>query len=554
MSADWIKDEYNTITSPSSFYFFAWNVFNANSAAVANAQTNALAFGSNNTAGNGLVVWGVGYNPASSGVSNTPTDSAGNTYAACSINNQAYTAAYANTSLWYVSNAKAGANTVTWHMAAAGQYWVWGIAEVAVPGGVGMTCDQAVFNTGTGGAPTVSATTGTLSSSSEAVVGIATAAVSGNDSLCATPYTAGSGFQLLASQCNSTTHVSSAGVEWSAVGSTSAVTCPVMGAAYGASPSSMFCATFYSNSTPTAATPTFPTSTDSGVTVSTTTPSSTLYYCQSASTCTPSISSQVYSSSFAPIFPEVCAIATATGYNNSAVACVAVTAVAPSFSTQPTVLYSSPSSISSTFTTTNPASIKGECGTTSGGPYNVEVTPEVYTEGWQRTSFTGTTTAWGTAFAITGLHQATLYYCVIVAYDVTHADNTQSSQFSATTTTLSTTPVTVGAISQLTRLNDQYNGANGMPNNGFWMNGDTETETWADDGNYYGHCHDCNGVGGAYSNSVGLVTWNAAHTTATQPVGVTGFGVSGSGAWQTWGIQSVRGQLYLPIVANAGAG
>lgn len=397
----------------------------------------------------------------------------------------------------------------------------------------------------------------------------------------------------------------------------------------------------YKGTSPTVATPTFPSATDASVTISTATSGATLYYCQAASACTPTTSGQVYSSSFAPVFPEVCAIGTLTGSSNSAVACTAVSSVTPSFSSQPAVLYSSPSSIAVTFVTALPASIKGECGTSSGGPYTTEVTPEVYTEGWQRTSFTGTTTAWGTSFAITGLHQASLYYCVVVAYDVTHASNTQSSEFSATTTTLSTIPVTVGATSQITRLDDQANAANGIAQaniiagtwtpgtnftlneqvkqgttnatanilivpyaasagqlivgpvsgspdsnpahtwvgqnstavfapsatpSGWFVHGDTETGTVAEDGNFYGFCHDCYGVGAMFPNTIGFFKWNSAHTVATQlgplctscgGVGQTGFGYSGTlsgyvgwtdgGTWEAWGLQSVRGQIYQPL-------
>lgn len=310
---------------------------------------------------------------------------------------------------------------------------------------------------------------------------------------------------------------------------------------------------------PTVATPTFTSATEGTVTITDSTSGASIYFCQdAANACTPTTSNQLYSGSFAPVFPYIRAFAVKTGDANSATgASGAVTAIAPSFSTQPTVAWTSPSSIAASFVTALPASVKGECGTTTGGPYTTEQTPQVYTAGWQRTSFTGTSTAWGNALAITGLHQNTTYYCVVVAYDVTGTDSTQSSEFSATTGTLSTTPVTVGAVSKLTRLNDQYNGANGMPNNGFWMQGDTEFSTYADDGNYYGSCHDCTGVGGAYSNSIGWLSWNSTHTVATQIGGSLGFGAKQAGTgggwtadggqWEILGTQSVRGQIYMPL-------
>ena len=219
----------------------------------------------------------------------------------------------------------------------------------------------------------------------------------------------------------------------------------------------------------------------------------------------------------------------------------------PSFVSQPTVAWTSPSSITASFSTSVNSSVVGACGTVTGGPYTSAVTPSLYTQGWQRTDFTGTSSNWGHAVAITGLHQNTPYFCVITA--TTPFGSLTSNEFSATTGALATTPVTVNAVSRLTRLNDQVNGANGMPNNGFWYIGDTEMTTFAADGNFYGISHDCTGVGGAYASVICLSKWNASHTTATQ--------VSPAGGWtnttwfpaypETWGIQAIRGNIYVPV-------
>jgi hypothetical protein len=246
--------------------------------------------------------------------------------------------------------------------------------------------------------------------------------------------------------------------------------------------------------------------------------------------------------------------------------------ITPSFTTQPTVAWTSPSSIAASFATSTPNSVHGACGTASGGPYTAGYARsadngDLYTQGWQRTDFTGTSSAYGHAVAITGLHQATTYYCVMVATDPTGTLSTTSAEFSATTGTLSTTPVVVNVVSKLTRLNDQYDGANGMPTSGtdqngatvnnFYIDGDTELQTFADDGKYYGVSHDSYGVKGAYSNVLAWFGWNIIHTIANQIGGLLGFGPSDSpsaasgwtdgGDWETLGLQSVRGQIYYPM-------
>jgi hypothetical protein len=388
------------------------------------------------------------------------------------------------------------------------------------------------------------------------------------------------------------------------------------------------------------ANPTFTSLTYSSVAISDATSGASIYYCQDVfDTCTPAT---LYSSPFTPAYntlPYIRAQGTKSGEQSSAIVTGTITAT-PTFSTQPTVLYTSPSSIAVTFATSIPTSVKGECGTSSGGPYTSEVTPIVYTEGWEQSNFTGTTISWGAltgssgaVFAITGLHQNTLYYCVIIAYDPSQTNSVQSSQFSGTTTTLSTTPVAVGAISKLTRLNDQYNAANNMakvnfvtatsavttaaflanetakqgttnatatvqvglpigstsplvlgpitgtPNSsntwvgqtsgavfapsaspvGWWMHGDTETETFADDGNYYGLSHDCTGVGGLYNGKLCLFEWTPTHLSATELQAASGlFGTSGVKStevgwtgdtcdWEWINLQSIRSQIYLPI-------
>jgi hypothetical protein len=297
-------------------------------------------------------------------------------------------------------------------------------------------------------------------------------------------------------------------------------------------------------------------------------------------------------------------------------------------------VWTSPSSIALSFVVSQPVSAVGQCGTTTptSGTYT-EVTPSVYTEGWQRASFTGTSTAWGNALAITGLHQTLAWQCNVVVTDILGGNSATSNTVSGNTTTLSTIPVTVGAISPLTRLNDQFNAANGMaqanyikaasalttasiavnetvqqtttgatavvqvalpvgstnplvigavtgsPNSSntwvgqtnsgvfspsaspvaWYMQGDTETGTIGNDGNFYGFCHDCDGIGGVSSNVLGWLEWNPAHTVATQLSGVLMSGcTAGSacgavswtdgGTWESWGIQSVRGQIYMPLL------
>jgi hypothetical protein len=236
------------------------------------------------------------------------------------------------------------------------------------------------------------------------------------------------------------------------------------------------------------------------------------------------------------------------------------------FSTQPYVSWTSPSSIAASFVTNEASSVEGYCSLTSGAeltsPAGYARSGDggaLYTAGWQRTNFTGTPTAWGNAVAITGLAQNTPYYCEFVATDASGAYSTTSAEFTATTTTLTTTAVIVNATSELTRYNDQATGANGMPNNGRWMNGDTEMWTLADNGTYYGTCHDCAGVNGATSNSVGwLSSPDAAHLSIAQVDGAlmsgcpaasdcAASGWTDGGTWESWGIQSIRGQIYFPI-------
>ena len=253
---------------------------------------------------------------------------------------------------------------------------------------------------------------------------------------------------------------------------------------------------------------------------------------------------------------------------------------APTFTTQPSVSWVSPSSIAASFVTNVPSSVEGYCSLTSGTELTATVGyarsgggGPLYTSGFQATNFVGTSTHWGTwqggAVAITGLHQNTTYYCVYQAWAASGAGPATSAEFTATTSTLSTIAPIVNATSKVTRLNDQYNGQNGMPNNGFYFNGDTEMSTFADDGNYYGTCHDCGGVLDAYSNTMGWVKWNASHTIATQVDGVLatsgtgcswGAGVASTcynwidgGTWESWGIQSVRGQIYFPIQRCVGS-
>ena len=252
----------------------------------------------------------------------------------------------------------------------------------------------------------------------------------------------------------------------------------------------------------------------------------------------------------------------------TATATVTVSAgAAPAFVAGPTATGNSPSSLLVSGSLNIAASIKVNCGTTSGGPYTYATTPTLY--GWSTNA--KLSSWWGVtsfAVAVTGLGSpSTPYYCVVVAANAGGASITSSEVTASTNAALVSTPIMVTYVSPLTRLNDQANGRNGFSANGFWFDGDTEYSTWADDGNVYGTCNDCSGVNGQFHNANAWLKWSANHLSAINlPVGHENLAYgtedqrnipptyTDTNRWFLEGVLSVRGVIYTPETRGAGSG
>ena len=530
-------------------------VINSAANTIPSDYATALAFPSNNTAGNAaFVILVINNLVSSSAFLNTPFDTNSNVYTACETKVPTSYSGY-NTYFYLASSIKGGSNIVNvWADGTAREVGII-IGEVAnLPN---PSCD--IFSTATTTtSSTISVTTPTLNHVNELVISWGGFYAGG----IVTTYSAGTGFTL-GSQVSIISSLDMVD-EFIAPVSTNPVICSLGSNNPGFK--SENCISLYS--TKVVATPTLSVNTgiytsNQIVNITDSTAGATTNYCYNATTQCSNFTAGTSYTVTAPGY--VCANATLSGYTTSTTVCNHITVPAvPAFTVQPTKVWVSPSSIAASFQVNVPSSVVGKCGTTSGGPYTLEATPPLYVQGWQRTDFTGTSTNWGHAVAITGMQKNVTVYCVIVATDASGLNSVISNEFSGTTlATVSTIPVTVNAISKLTRVNDQYQGFNGMPNNGFFINGDTEQVTQSNDGGYYGTCHDCQGVHYNYSNVIALLKWtDSSHTIATQYQygnnGILGFGQGGvattgggwtidQGTWESWGIQSIRGNIYLPI-------
>lgn len=261
------------------------------------------------------------------------------------------------------------------------------------------------------------------------------------------------------------------------------------------------------------------------------------------------------------VFPSATTTYTLSALGTSTVTATTTAAVgtgtAPTLLTGPTATGNSPSSLLISGTLDVSSSIKIGCGTASGGPYTYASTPTVY--GW---STNQTLSSWwgvtSFAVAVTGLgNPSTAYYCVVVATNASGLATTSPEVSGTTNPPVISTPITVTNVAPFVRVNDQANGRNGMPANGFWFDGDTEYSTWADDGNTYGTCNDCAGVNGRYPNANAWIKWSADHLSAINlPVGheQLAYGTqdqrnipstyTDGNRWSLVGLISVRGVLY----------
>jgi len=201
-------------------------------------------------------------------------------------------------------------------------------------------------------------------------------------------------------------------------------------------------------------------------------------------------------------------------------------------------------------TSDTPAQASAQCGTAAGPSGTVVSMPTIFPlangpapHGYGIMNF---------AFAVTGLSPSTLYHCYATITNA-HGATTTSDQQVTTSTAVGSTPLSVAWVSPPTRINDQYNGAHGLPNTGQWIDGDTQYHTWADDGVMYGLYQDGLGVNGAAVPGLGFVSWDANHLTPKQLQALSaGYGLAGN-PFSEQGPLSARGIQYLFTINGYGS-
>jgi len=240
---------------------------------------------------------------------------------------------------------------------------------------------------------------------------------------------------------------------------------------------------------------------------------------------------------------------TITDTSSGATATYAGTSTAPAITGGPSCSANSSSSLLCTWVTGSAGTSQVSCTPSAGGsaistpvlhPYN-------YGTGWGVTNH---------SIAVTGLAPNTAYICTV--YTTNASGSTSATAASATTQTpaASIAPA-IAYVSPSTRFNDLYNGSNGLPSTGIFLDGDTEYGTWTPTG-WLGSCEDCYGVKAAngYQN-VQFIQWtNGGPYPLTipkffNPTQITSTYVPGSAAllghWYHIGLASVRGTVYWPM-------
>lgn len=172
-----------------------------------------------------------------------------------------------------------------------------------------------------------------------------------------------------------------------------------------------------------------------------------------------------------------------------------VAVAAPTITSGPACTANSPSSILCVWTTSTAGSSQATCGSQS--------TPVLHPWDWQ--------TGWGVtahSIAVTGLlnnSSPTAYSCTVTTTN-SGGSVTSSPVLAGTAAPLPSIQPAIASVSAPIRLNDQYNGANGLPNNGMWIDGDTQYHTWAENGDF-GAYDGGFGVKGQGQSSIGILQW-----------------------------------------------
>jgi hypothetical protein len=211
----------------------------------------------------------------------------------------------------------------------------------------------------------------------------------------------------------------------------------------------------------------------------------------------------------------------------------------------------SPSSILCSWSTSVAADSTVLCGTSAGDGVTpggtTYSTPTVHPVKIGTSDYFGVTSH---SIAITGLANntsSTAYYCIAKSYDQADGGPFLSAEItSGTTAATSFTPFTVAETAPPVRVSDQVDGRNGMPNTGFWVDGDTNYCTALASGQTVCSCEDCGGVGSNAGGNTQFLLWNASHTSATNILSYTGTAVYPIGNAKTgmMGPFNLGGTLY----------
>ena len=145
-------------------------------------------------------------------------------------------------------------------------------------------------------------------------------------------------------------------------------------------------------------------------------------------------------------------------------------------------------------------------------------------------------------------------FCVVQATNAIGTTNSTQQPVTTLAATV-TTPFRWNTTSQLpyTRVNSQYNGSEGMPSNGFWIDGDTEYITMGNDGLFYGKSTDNGGVNNLTLNngSIGIFSWSDGKImTATQQLGVSAGMADASFTGDALDMTASGGCLYMDVEAR----
>ena len=146
-------------------------------------------------------------------------------------------------------------------------------------------------------------------------------------------------------------------------------------------------------------------------------------------------------------------------------------------------------------------------------------------------------------------------FCVVQATNAFGGPTNSTQQPVTTLAATVTTPFRFNNTGQIpyTRLNSQYNGSEGMPNNGYWDNGDTRYNVKADDGLIYGKSTDSTGIKGLVLNNSTVAVYNyydGTVLTSSQPLGINAGMADSSFTADSLDMTYRDGCMYMVILAR----